>query len=172
MTQYGDWTYVASASASGVDGFQIQATDIGPNQGVFSGGDALLAPAIISQPIFVVAVVSSGLLVPLITSNPPVEAEVGSAFTYVPAADLGLDAAQIAQASYDLVDLDGQGFVATRVFTIDATTGAIGCASVPAGSGGYLQIGILLQVTDATGTTRGTYQPILLRTVSTNGAGG
>jgi hypothetical protein len=171
VTQYGDWTYVASATASGVDGFQIKATDIGPNQGVFSGGDALLAPAIISQPIFVVAI-SSGPSVPLITTNPPVEAEVGGTFDYVPAADLGLDAAQISQSSYDLVELDAQGFVASHAFAIDATTGEITCANVPAGAGGYLQIGILLQVTDTTGTTRGTYQPILLRTVSTNGAGG
>lgn len=168
---YGDWQYTASATASGIDSFAIQVTDIGPGAGNFTGGEPLLPPATITQSVYCIAPQGPTLQSPQITSNPPVEAEVGAVFSYTPSVTDGVDA--YLTRSFDLVDLDGNGWVTGGFLVIDPDDGTVSSpAPLPTTASGYVEVGILYQVTDQLGVTRATYQPLLLRLVSSASGGG
>jgi len=171
ISLYGDWSYTANTGVSGEDSFTMNIMDIGPGKGQYVGGDALLAPVNVVQQIFIVPagyVASS----PSITTNPPVEAELGSSFDYLPQMSPEIDPSLVVSAFYDIVDQDNQGFVAAGDFVIDSTTGEVTASLVPTPSDGYIQFAILLEVTDTSGVTRGTYQPVVLKVVSATGGGG
>ena len=171
ISLYGDWSYTADAGVSGQDSFTMNIRDIGPGKGLFVGGDPLLSPIDVVQKIYIVpsSYVASS---PSITTDPPVEAELGSSFDYVPEETPGIDPSLVASAYYDIVDQDSQGFVAAGDFVIDSTTGEVTASLVPTPSDGYIQFAILLEVTDTSGVTRGTYQPVVLKVVSSTSGGG
>jgi hypothetical protein len=169
LSLYGDWTYTANAGSSGADAIVINVHDIGPGQGHFSGGDPLLPAIDITQRIFIVTAAFQPSS-PSFTSNPPVEIDLGSAFDYLPSIDAGV--ANSTSTFFDLIDLDTQGLVANGTFQIDATTGEVTCSAVPNTSTGYIRFAVLMEVTDLAGTTRGAFQPIVLKVVNSTSGGG